>query len=192
MPLFLQKFCSGCFPLSCRLPFSPLGDTRSKRASDYLEAVSNDVLPRLRLCKRQTNVDERGSHSHQHSVQDKAGLDSSPHPHTEQERHRKGSQDRSEDAGLLAQEHEDGNEHCKDGCFDQKPRNHNPRPMNVLSHVARIYKEVQSPVLQKIDWVNCNSEIGSDRIRATDSPPQGGGVAAPQEKESVPKWRRRG
>src|SRR5712691_7975614 len=110
MPLFLQKFhsffdpflsavfCCGCFPLNCRLLFSPLGDTRSKCASHYLETMSNDVLPRLRLCKRQTNVDERGSHSHQHSVQDKAGLDSSPHPHTEQESHRKGSQDRSEDA----------------------------------------------------------------------------------------------
>src|SRR6266850_4961751 len=147
----LQKFCSGCFPLSCRLPFSALGDTRSKRASDYLEAVSNDVLPGLRLCEGQTNVNERGSDSHQHSVQDKAGLDSSPHPHTEQESHRKGSQDRRVDARLLAQEHKNGNEHCKDGCFDQKPRNHNPRPMNVLSHVARIYREVQSLVLQKID-----------------------------------------
>src|SRR2546425_11192923 len=60
--------------------------------------------------------------------------------------------DRSVDAGLLAQEHEDGNEHCKDGYFDQKPRNHNPRPMNVFRHVARIYKEMQSLVLQKIDW----------------------------------------
>src|SRR6266850_2163182 len=138
-----SKVLQRLFPVELSPSFFALGDTRSKRASDYLEAVSNDVLPRLRLCKRQTNVDERGSHSHQHSVQDKAGLDSSPHPHTEQERHRKGSQDRSEDAGLLAQEHEDGNEHCKDGCFDQKPRNHNPRPMNVFNHVARIYREVE-------------------------------------------------
>jgi hypothetical protein len=54
----------------------------------------------------------------------------------------------------------------------------------IMGVAGNLGLDLSGYTVKSVGIVDCNSEIGSDRIRATDSPPQRGGVAAPQRKRT--------